>query len=187
MKDTRIYTVLSIKPMYKLSISEVKDKSSKAALHCRTQQEVIILTTINKLLGHWGSNRRNKKITIALLRSHRNTQQSQVRLKSVLFRVRISNSAFAIKLGSRNRPTWRHCRCGLRDVTAAVDKTPLCKIWKSAKPKKLHLNNVVLSFKNIIKFRNFFRSFKCPVTEFSIYGSDLIFVSTRISLKHCSW
>ena len=66
----------------------------------------------NKLLGHWGSNRRNKKITITLLHSHRNTQQSQVRLKSVLFRVRISNSAFAIKLGSRNRPTWRHCRCG---------------------------------------------------------------------------
>jgi len=33
-----------------------------------------------------------KKITIKLLHSHRNTQQWQLRLKSVLFGVRISNS-----------------------------------------------------------------------------------------------
>ena len=32
------------------------------------------------------------KVTIPLLQSHRNTQQRQVRLKSVLFRVKISNS-----------------------------------------------------------------------------------------------
>ena len=45
---------------------------------------------------------------------------------------------------------------GLQDVTATVDKTPLCKIWKSADP-----NNVVL---------NFTEYFKCPDTEFSICG-----------------
>jgi len=34
------------------------------------------------------------KITITLFRSHTNTQQWQVRLKSLLFRVKISNRQF---------------------------------------------------------------------------------------------
>ena len=34
------------------------------------------------------------KVTVTLPHSHRNTQQQQVRLKSVLFRVRISSSPF---------------------------------------------------------------------------------------------
>ena len=53
---------------------------------------------------------------------------------------------------------------GLHDVTATVDKTPLCKIWKSLPTQKvtLHLNSVVLNLtefywilKNILKFMNF--------------------------------
>jgi len=38
---------------------------------------------------------------------------------------------------------------GQHDAIAAMDKTPLCKIWKSADAKKLfyvHPNNVVLNF-----------------------------------------
>jgi len=47
---------------------------------------------------------------------------------------------------------------GLHDVTATVDKTPRCKIWKSAEAEKLfnlHPNNVVLNFKNMLKVMNF--------------------------------
>jgi len=47
---------------------------------------------------------------------------------------------------------------GLHDVTATVDKTPRCKIWKSADAEKLsnlHPNNVVLNFKNMLKVMNF--------------------------------
>ena len=68
---------------------------------------------------------------------------------------------------------------GLHDVTATVGKTPLCKIWKSADPKKLlyiHLNNAVLYFtefkKNILKFIRILLNFKRPCTEFSICGQS---------------
>ena len=91
------------------------------------------------------------KITIILLHSHRNTQQWQVRLKSVLFSVRISNSnnvpiqQFISVIAKKNSV---HV-IGRHNVTATVGKTPLCKIWKPTDAKKLfyvHLNSVVLGF-----------------------------------------
>jgi len=102
------------------------------------------------------------KITTALLNGHRNTQQWQVRLKSVLFRVRISNSPLfpfntcfnivhslnVLQLNhktyqSSSKKNWVHI-IGLHNITAAVGKTPLCKIWKSADAEKVSIYTLTM-------------------------------------------
>jgi len=90
----------------------------------------------------------------------------------VLFKVRISNSPlfplnscfnivhnvnvlqFNHKHISNRQKNSVHV-IGLHDVTATMDKTPFCKIWKSADAKKLfyvHPRNVVLNFTNFKKY-----------------------------------
>ena len=50
---------------------------------------------------------------------------------------------------------------GLNDVTATVDKTPLCKIWNGRSQKKLFYVHpkmcywILQNFQNILKFMNF--------------------------------